>query len=341
MKFGPVPVDNAAGHILGHNVADASGRRALRKGKSLTDEDVELLRSLGRDSVYVAQLEPSDVDEDSAAERIAEVLAGAGLRLSAARTGRVNIYAEAIGVLRVDIARLEVINAGPGIVLATLRNHSAVRPGRMVATLKVVPFALKGELVERVLVEASANGPTLKIDRIEPARVGVILSGSAAAEERITRGYLGALSPRFENLGATIECVDYVSLDDEVDEALLADVLRQQFDRALDLILLAGETAIQDRHDIAPRAIERAGGEITCYGAPVDPGNLLLLAFKGETAILGAPGCARSPKANIVDLVLPRLLAGEHLDSTAITALGHGGLLEDVPERPVPRTRTG
>jgi len=341
MRFGPVPVDRAAGHILGHNVADGSGRRALRKGKSLTAEDIDLLRSVGRDSVYVARLEPGDVDEDSAADQTARALAGGNLRRTPAHTGRVNFYAEEIGVLRVAIARLEEINTGPGIALATLRNHSAVRPGRMVATLKVVPFALDRELVERVLAAASANGPTLEIDRIEPSRIGIILSGSATAEERITRGYLGALNPRFEDLGASIECVDYVPLDDEVDEGQLAKVLLQHFARSLDLILLAGETAIQDRHDIAPRAIERAGGVVTCYGAPVDPGNLLLLASKGGTVILGAPGCARSPKANIIDLVLPRLLAGERLDSSAIIALGHGGLLEDVPERPVPRTRTG
>ena len=341
MKFGPVPVDHAAGHILGHNVADASGRRALRKGKTLTAEDLELLRSLQRDSVYVVQLEPGDVDENAAADRIAAALAGPRLRLSAAQTGRVNIYAQQLGVFRVDVARLDEINAGPGIALATLRNHSAIRPERMVATLKVVPFALEGALVERVLAATSANGPTLAIDPIESPRIGIVFSGSAAAEERISHGYLGALGPRFEALGASIECVDYVSLEDEVDEARLADVLQQQFDRALDLILLAGETAIQDRHDIAPRAIEQAGGTVTCYGAPVDPGNLLLVAFKDNTAILGAPGCARSPKTNIIDLVLPRLLAGERLAASDIVALGHGGLLEDVPERPVPRSRLG
>jgi molybdenum cofactor cytidylyltransferase len=307
----------------------------------LTAEDLELLRSLGRASVYVARPEPDDVDEDSAAEAIARAVAGSGLRLTRARTGRVNIYAQEIGVLRVDTARLAEINTAPGIALATLRSHSAVRPGRMVATLKVVPFALEGELLRRLTAAAAAGDPTLGIDRIEPARVGVILSGSAAAEERITESYLGALTPRFDALGAAIERVDYVPLDEEADEARLVDTLRLHFEHAPDLILLAGETAIQDRFDIAPRAIERAGGRITCFGAPVDPGNLLLLAFRGSVAILGAPGCARSPKANIVDLVLPRLLAGERLEAADIIALGHGGLLEDVPERPVPRSRTG
>jgi molybdenum cofactor cytidylyltransferase len=104
------------------------------------------------------------------------------------------------------------------------------------------------------------------------------------------------------------------------------------------LVLLAGETAIVDRHDIAPRALERAGGEVVCFGAPVDPGNLLLLGRLYGVAVVGAPGCARSPRENVVDAVLPRLLAGDRLTHADVVALGHGGLLEDVPERGAPRS---
>jgi molybdenum cofactor cytidylyltransferase len=103
------------------------------------------------------------------------------------------------------------------------------------------------------------------------------------------------------------------------------------------LIILAGETAIMDRYDIAPRAVERAGGKIETVGAPVDPGNLLMLAYLDGVPVLGAPGCVRSPKTNVVDWVLPRLLAGDRLSHIDIVALGHGGLLDDIPERPVPR----
>ena len=106
------------------------------------------------------------------------------------------------------------------------------------------------------------------------------------------------------------------------------------------LVLLAGETAIVDRHDIAPRALERAGGAVVAFGAPVDPGNLLLLGRLGAVPVVGAPGCARSPRDNVVDAVLPRLLAGDVLTRADVVALGHGGLLEDVPERGAPRTVT-
>jgi molybdenum cofactor cytidylyltransferase len=145
------------------------------------------------------------------------------------------------------------------------------------------------------------------------------------------------LRDRVEALGSKIQQVDYVPLEDETGEATLIESLKRAREAGTRLIVLAGETAIMDRHDIVPRAIEQAGGEVTCFGVPVDPGNLLLVAYLGETAILGAPGCARSRKTNIVDWVLPRLLAGDRLTRADIFALGHGGLLEDAPERPMPR----
>ena len=151
-------------------------------------------------------------------------------------------------------------------------------------------------------------------------------------------GFRNALAPRLNALGAAIGDVDFTSLDDEAGEERLAETIAQQLDDGADLLILAGETAIMDRHDVAPRAVERAGGEVECFGAPVDPGNLLLLAYRGGKPIVGAPGCARSPKANIVDLVLPRLLAGDRLTRDDVAEFGYGGLLEDVPERPLPRS---
>jgi molybdenum cofactor cytidylyltransferase len=176
------------------------------------------------------------------------------------------------------------------------------------------------------------------VDALVPRTVGLIVSGSASARERVMQGLETPLRTRVESLGSTLGPIDFVPLEDEADEAALAAALRRQVDSGAGLVILAGETAIVDRHDIAPRAIARAGGEVAGFGAPVDPGNLLLVGYLGPTAILGAPGCARSSKPNVVDLVLPRLLAGERLSRDDIAALGHGGLLEDVPERPMPRS---
>jgi molybdopterin biosynthesis enzyme len=340
-RFGPVPIDDAVGKVLGHNVADASGRRALRKGRPISPDDVAVLREMGRRQVYVALPGPDDVEENRAAERIARAAAGAGVRLTAPAAARVNALSDVLGVLRVDAARLTRVNACDGVSLATLPPHSAVHPGQLVATVKVIPYFLPAEILLRAEALASEAGPLVRVDPVVPTRVSLILSGSPPTRERVTADFEAPLRDRVEALGSTLEAVDFVALDDETGEAALAHTLRRRLADGAGLVVLSGETAVVDRYDIAPRAIERAGGEVVCFGAPVDPGNLLLVAYVGGVPILGAPGCARSRKTNVIDWVLPRLLAGERLTRDDVVALGAGGLLEDVPERPMPRVPAG
>ena len=341
MKFHPLPLDQALGHMLGHNIAGPDGRRLLRKGQPVTAEGVALLRQLGRTTVYVAELEAGDVPENHAAERIASAVAGSHLTLSKAITGRCNLHSDTLGLLRVDEARLWQINWGEGVTLATLPNHSVVRPRQMVATLKVIAYALgEAAVQEAEMVGRIADGqprPLLHLTPLPPRQVGLILSGSPSAQASITAGFRKALEPRLAAWGAQLAQIDFVPLEDVQGEVALAALVGQQVAQGMELVLLAGETAIMDRHDIAPRAVERAGGRVACVGAPVDPGNLLMLAWLGRVPIVGAPGCARSPKINIIDLVLPRLLAGDVLGKMDLVRLAHGGLLEDVPERGRPR----
>jgi molybdopterin biosynthesis enzyme len=352
MKFGPIPIEEAEGKILGHHIAGADGRRALRKGRPLTLTDIALLQHLGRQMVYVAELEPGDVDENAAALRVAQTVSGEGIRLSGPSTGRVNLMATGLGMLRVDAARLMQLNACEGITLATLLTHTAVGASasgktspltgrKMVGTVKILPFAVPETTLQGVEAIAADRGPLLWIDPLSKRKVAVILSGSPTAATRIRDGFIPPLRLRLEALDAEICSLDFVPLEDEGGEGELAAALLQRINGGAELVVLAGETAIMDRYDITPRAIERAGGEIVGYGAPVDPGNLLLLAYLGSVAVLGAPGCVRSPKANIIDWVLPRLLAGDWLTHADIFSLGHGGLLEDVEERPMPRSRLG
>lgn len=349
MKFSAVPLSQAEGKILGHNVAGPTGRRALRKGKPLTAEDVARLAELGRVTIYVAELEADDVDENSAAQRIAAAAQGTHLRLSRPATGRANLHATTLGILRVAQERLLQVNMADGITLATKRNHAVVFPDEMVATLKVITYGLPETAVrqaERIASRASAQGgqkPLLHIDPLLPKNVALILSGSPFVEERVVSGFEKSLSARLGEWGSDLDTVAFTPLEDEEDEKALADLIAAQVAREdIDLIILAGETAIMDRFDIAPRAVERAGGHVTAFGAPVDPGNLLMLAYydapNGRSVpIVGAPGCARSPKKNIVDLVIPRLLVGDQLSKMDIVRLGLGGLLDEVRERGRPR----
>ncbi|MCA9941748.1 MAG: hypothetical protein KC418_24080 [Anaerolineales bacterium] len=261
------------------------------------------------------------------------------MRLSGRATGRVKLHAAALGVLRVDVPRLAQLNECAGVTLATLPAQTAVNAGKMVATLKILPYAIPAAAVRQAEAIGNQPAPLLRLDPLTPKRAGLILSGSPAVQDRIIHSFQTALRARLAALNADLVAIDFVPLDDEDDERRLAQTIRAHLRAAHDLIILAGETAIMDRHDIAPRAVEQAGGTVICFGAPVDPGNLLMLAYHGAVPILGAPGCARSPKDNIVDLVLPRLLVGDRLTAADIVAFGHGGLLEDVPERPAPRAR--
>jgi molybdenum cofactor cytidylyltransferase len=339
VKFGPVPLEQAEGKILGHNVTGEGGRRLLRKGKALDGQDLARLRELGRRVVYVAVPEAGDVDEDAAALRVSRAVIGDdGIRLAGPSTGRVNLYATAIGIVRVDVDALERLNEHEGITLATLATGSAVGVGKMVGTTKILPYALDERAVRDVEAAAAGRSPILRVEKLPERRVGLVLTGSRGSQERVATGFRGGLEPRIAALGSRLEAVDYVVLEEESGEEALRRAIERQLEAGLDLVILAGETAIMDRHDIAPRAVELAGGEVVCFGAPVDPGNLLMLGYVRDVPVVGAPGCARSPKRNIVDLVLPRLLAGERLVRRDVVALGHGGLLEDVPERPMPRS---
>jgi molybdenum cofactor cytidylyltransferase len=337
MKFGPVPLDEAEGKILGHNVAGPGGKRLLRKGKALDASDVESLRRLGRRTIYVAELEPGDVDENRAAERIAHAALGPGLRLSGAATGRINAITTVLGLFRVD-ARIGEVNGIEGITLATMQHNAVVRPAQTVATVKVIPYAVPEGEVARAEAVCRDGGPLLRVDALPKRRVGLVLSGSPSVREALSESF-SPLVERVEALGSEVAERNYVTLEEERGEEALAETLRRQKSTGMELILLAGETAIMDRRDITPRAVERAGGEIATVGAPVDPGNLLMVAYIEDTPVLGAPGCARSRKTNVVDWVLPRLLAGDRLTREDVVALGAGGLLEDVPERPLPRSR--
>ncbi len=339
MKFGPIALEHAVGSILAHNIADDDGRRLFNKGRMLSAADLQALRDIGRTSVYAAQLDADDVRENDAATQIAQVVSEPSLQVQSARAGRVNIKAPVQGVLRINETALRALHANDGITLGTLPNNMMVQPKATIATIKILPFAVPQTALDNIDQLVAENGPLISITPLQPKRALVILSGSPTAAQRTRKGFRKPLATRLTRLQASIVETDFIPLEDPSGEEALAERLRNVDANDIDLVILAGETAIMDRHDIVPRAIEAAGGEITCFGAPVDPGNLLLLAELNGLPILGAPGCVRSLKVNVVDWVLPRLLVGDTLTRSDIYALAHGGLLEDTLLRGIPREK--
>ena len=333
MKFGPVPVEQAVGSILAHHIPRADGGARFRKGKPLTEADVEELRRQGRLTVYVAGLEPGDVGEDRAAARVAQAVCGPNLLASRPNVGRVNLQAAVQAVLRVDAERLLRLNEIEGVTVATRPAFSVLQPRQTAATIKIIPFAVPEKLLAQAEALAAEAGPLMEARPMPPRRVALVLSGAPQARERTLATFVPPVRARVEALGSRLEREVYVPiLEEGLGEEDLERAVRAALAEGAGLVVLAGETAVMDRRDMAPRAVERLGGQVELYGAPVDPGSLLMLAYLGETPVLGAPGCARSPRANVLDWVLPRLLSGERLSRRDVLLLGHGGLLEGLQE---------
>ncbi len=329
MKFGPVPVREGVGAIAVHGL-QVDGA-ALRKGEVVTEGVAAALARAGVATIVTARLEPGDVGENAAALRLAAALAGPHVRVDYAFTGRTNLFAAAAGVLLVDGPAVDAVNAvDESITLATLPPFRAVTAGEMVGTVKIIPFAVPEAALAAAL--AAFKTPPLSVAPFRPLRVGVVSTLLAGLKPGVVVKTLRVLEDRLAPAGATIAA----DLQVPHDPGDLAAALRDLAGRC-DLIVIFGASAITDRRDVVPAGLVEAGGRIDRFGMPVDPGNLLLLGSLAGTPVLGAPGCARSPKENGFDWVLHRLLAGLEVSARDLRGLGTGGLLMEIVSRPQPR----
>ena len=292
------------------------------------------LAAAGLAEVTVAVIEPGDQDENAAAARIAGTVAGEGLRIDPAFTGRANLFADRAGVLVVDRDGIDRLNRlDEAITFATLPAFAAVEAGEMVATVKIIPYAAPAVAVEA----AAAMGALVRLAPFRRRRIAVISTLLPGLPAKVVEKTLRVTAARLAPTGAAITVERRVPHTAEA----LAAALAEPAVRAADLVLVFGASAIADRRDVIPAAIESAGGRIEHFGMPVDPGNLLLVGTLGEAPVLGAPGCARSPKENGFDWVLMRLLAGLAVTRADITGMGVGGLLMEIVSRPQPRGGEG
>lgn len=332
MKFGPLPVAEAAGALLAHGLA--LGGQRLSKGHRLTREDVVAARDAGVVELIVARLEPGDVGEDEAARLLARMLAGEGVTVSAPRHGRVDLLAARHGLFVCDVAAVDGVNeADEAIGLGTIWPGRPVRAGATIATVKIIPYGLPGDVLARAC--AAAGRGALGVRGFALPTLSLIQTRLAGQPDKLFAATVEATRQRAVRLGATL-------IHDEIcdhDEAVLAARIAALGDAAI--LLIAGASATVDRRDVIPAAIVQAGGVVERLGMPVDPGNLLCLGRVHGRIVIGLPGCARSRKRNGIDLVLERIAVGLPVDSAAIAAMGVGGLLADAPERPEPRRAPG
>lgn len=327
MKFGSVPIEAALGAINVHAIKQQS--ITLKKGAFITEAHIELLKQAGLTQITVLRLKADDVGENEAATILAEKFSGEHVRVEKAFTGRVNFYAEKTGLLILDEANILRANSiDEAITLATLPNYRFVSAGEMIATVKIIPFAV----IRASLNIAISVNSIINVAPFLPSRIGVVSTLLPGLKSSTVDKTLAVTGKRLHLMAAHISTEIRVSHQ----TAELAIALKQM---ALDhqLIIIFGASAISDRRDCLPAAIEVAGGQIIHFGMPVDPGNLLLLGRLGTCDVLGAPGCARSSAENGFDWMLQRLIARIPVLPADIRALGVGGLLKEIATRPQSR----
>jgi molybdenum cofactor cytidylyltransferase len=326
MRLEQRAVSEAAGTILLHNVFDKEGQRVLKKGTFLAEAQLAKLAEIGQATVDVVVLEADDVREDDAALALAEAMQTEHLYASRAMGGRINLRSSVDGLLEVDAERLLALNLLPGFAVATRRQHTVVGPGQdtdNVSTLKIIPLVVQRRDLDRALELASARPGILEVRPFQVGRrTAMLFVGEPAVHDRLRDDYLSPTKTRLEGLGAELVAVENTIQEEEAIAQAVTNLAK-----AADLLIIAGQTSVMDEEDTTLRGLRRAGAETTLSGAPVEPGNLIALAYLGDTPVMCAPGCAKGLKRNVVDLVLPRLVLGDRLARQDIAALGLGGFL--------------
>ena len=333
MKFGPVAPSDALGATAVHSIRQ--GELVLKKGTLIGPPEVAALKAASVKEIVVSRLEPGDVSEDQAAAEIAKAVAGEGVRTDRAFTGRCNLFAETAGILVVEKDTIDRLNRiDEAVTLATLPAFKPVVEGEMIATVKIIPFAVAEAARDQAVAAAGKAKPVIRIAPYKVRKLGIVSTLLPGLSPKVVEKTLKITTARIAPAGATIVAErrvphEQVALAKAIDEVLKAGA---------ELVIVFGASAIADRRDVIPMAVEAVGGEIEHFGMPVDPGNLMLIGKARGQAVIGAPGCARSPKENGFDWVLMRMLAGLPVSREDITGMGVGGLLMEIVTRPQPRT---
>lgn len=322
MRTRTVDVRQAVGQVLFSTIFKADGSKLFAKGHLIDEDDLKMLTAERIHQVTVGELEEGEVGEDEAALQVARKVGSGCLEIRKASGGRANLFASEACCMLVDDELLKQANGGDSLAIATMFNFSYARAGRRIATVKSTPFAMPRPQLDSVITILKQRGPILQALPFRAPSVAVLYCDPVQGE-RARAWFEKAILYRLRELEVNNRFV-LTALENET-------AITQSLEHLLRVkpscILIASTTAPAGPEDVVGRAIISAGCTIERFLAPVDSGNLLLLAYKGEIPIVSAPGCFRSVKTNVVDLILPPLLAKHHVSRAEISRLGHGGLL--------------
>jgi molybdenum cofactor synthesis domain-containing protein len=336
-----VDLKDAVGTELAHDITEIRPGEfkgpAFHEGHTVCEADLCHLQRLGKKHLYVLRLEEDEIHENEAAALLAAALAGEGIAWeNRPQEGKIRLLAGRDGLLVVDTASLASFNMVEEVMCATLHTHSLVREGELVAATRAIPLVMKRAVIEGAAAIARRNGPVLAVRPLRRARVGVVVTGSEIYEGLIEDRFAPILAAKITALGSQVARVDFVPDDAET----IAGVIRSHLDEGCDLLLLGGGMSV-DPDDVTRQGIRLAGAAEIHYGAAALPGAMFLVGYLGEVPLLGVPACALHHRVTILDLVLPRILAGERIGRSDLALLGHGGLCRDCPQCSYPHCPFG
>ncbi len=316
-----VLVEEAVGTVLAHDLTqiipgEFKGSR-FKKGHVIAQEDIPVLLSMGKKHLYVIDPAADDVHEEEAARRIATAAAGEDITLVEKGEGKVELHAAVDGLLKIDTDALENLIDDDAVMFAAIHQNVVVRQGELLAGTRVIPLFVK----ESVVARAESIGVFIRVVPLRSMRVGLVTTGSEIYHGLIQDKFGDVLRRKFASYGSTV--IEQLFADD--DDQMIADCIRRLKQAGAELIAVTGGMSV-DPDDRTPAGIRCAGVKIETYGAPVLPGAMFLLGYLDEVPVVGLPGCVMYHGTSVFDLVVPRLLAGEHVTRRDIKKLGHGGL---------------
>jgi len=322
----------AVGSKLGHDITEIRPGEfkgpAFRKGHTVCDEDLCHLQRLGKNHLYIIDLAKDEIHENEAAAILAKALAGKGITWKdQPREGKIKLLAEIDGVLVVNTAALAAFNMVEEVMCASLHNHTLVKTGEQVTATRAIPLVMKRTPIERAAAMARQTGSVFEVRALRSAKVGLVITGNEVYHGLIEDRFAPVLKGKMEALGSEVIALDFAPDEPRA----IARVIRSHLDRGCDLLLLSGGMSV-DPDDVTRHGIRLAGATEFHYGAAALPGAMFLVAYLGEVPLLGVPACGLYHRITVLDLVLPRILAGEQIGKKELAFLGHGGLCRDCPD---------
>lgn len=326
-----VPVQDAVGMVLCHDITQIiPGKfkgRAFKKGHVVKIEDIPKLLDIGKQNLYVWEINDEQLHEDDAALRMARSAAGSGISLTEPKEGKVSLVAQHDGLLKVNKEALFEVNEQEEVMFATLHTNQIVSQGKVVAGTRIIPLVIDSRKVQNIENICRNNSPLVEVKPFKSIKVGVVTTGSEVYHGRIQDKFGPVVTKKIEALGSTVFRQIFVS--DSTD--MIVDAIHQLLREGAEMITVTGGMSV-DPDDLTPAGIKAAGGRIVTYGAPTLPGAMFMVAYIGKIPVLGLPGCVMYSRSSIFDLVVPRILAGEEITRRDIVALGHGGLCVNCKE---------